>query len=295
VSTDREPSPADPRARLFEGAPHGAATWQIDAEGALLLVAANAAASRLAGVDLGPYLQQPFAGIFPVSTLPGVLLHAARAQQATHLEPLISRDGRAFAADVVPLGPGAVGAIFVEIAARPAVVAVGAGAGNQGAGGEPSPGEPAPGEPAGDAPAAIVGVGPVAVPPAPPSSTSSSGAARGNILVIDDEPMVGRLVERALGRGHRVTAVTTGREGLDRLAAGERFDLILCDLMMPEITGMDMYERVVAFAPEQADRMVFLTGGAFTRRASEFLEERPFLEKPFDLRALEALVRRRVG
>jgi CheY-like chemotaxis protein len=279
--------PDDLKARLFEGVPQGAAAWRIDEEGALRLVAANLAARRLAGVDLGAQMEQPFAGIFTASTLPGVLLHAARAQEATHLEPLISRDGRAFTADVVPLGPGAVGAIFVEIAAAPPSKA--APEASLGPRSTRGPREPLATLPsATDAPASQ---GPPASAGAPPSL----GRSRGNILVIDDEPLVGRLVERALGRGHRVTAVTTGREGLDLLAAGERFHLILCDLMMPEITGMDMFERVTALDPEQAERMVFLTGGAFTQRASEFLERRPFLEKPFDLRALEALVRRRVG
>jgi len=121
-----------------------------------------------------------------------------------------------------------------------------------------------------------------------------SATRNGSILVIDDEPLVGRLVERALGRGHRVTAVVSGRDGLDHLVAGERYDLILCDLMMPEMTGMDLYDHVLALSAEQAGRMVFLTGGAFTRRARDFLEQRPFLEKPFDLSALEDLVRQRM-
>jgi CheY-like chemotaxis protein len=119
--------------------------------------------------------------------------------------------------------------------------------------------------------------------------------ASASILVIDDEPLVVRLVDRALGRAHRVTALTSSRQGLDRLVAGERFDLILCDLMMPELTGMDLYERVREIDAGQADRMVFLTGGAFTVRAREFLARRPHLEKPFDLGALEALARSRAG
>jgi CheY-like chemotaxis protein len=116
-----------------------------------------------------------------------------------------------------------------------------------------------------------------------------AGGSR-SILVIDDEPLVCRLIERALGKEHRVTTLTVAKEALDRLVAGDRFDLLLCDLMMPEITGMELYERVRAFDEAQADRMVFLTGGAYTARARAFLESRPVLEKPFDLAALEALV-----
>lgn len=116
-----------------------------------------------------------------------------------------------------------------------------------------------------------------------------------SVLVIDDEPLVGRLVERALNREHRVTVVVTGRAALDLVQGGETFDLILCDLMMPEITGMDLYDRLLAISADQAERMVFLTGGAFTTRAQKFLDGRPYLEKPFDLRALEDLVAERLG
>jgi CheY-like chemotaxis protein len=117
----------------------------------------------------------------------------------------------------------------------------------------------------------------------------------GRILVVDDEPLVGRMIERALAREHFVAAVTSGRAALARLVAGEHFDLILCDLMMPEMTGMELYDRVRAHSEEQAERMVFFTGGAFTSWARAFLESHPYVEKPFDLSALEALVRARVG
>jgi CheY-like chemotaxis protein len=116
-----------------------------------------------------------------------------------------------------------------------------------------------------------------------------------SVLVVDDEPLVCRLVERVLGRDHRVTTVQTSRSALDRVLAGEEFDVILCDLMMPDLTGMDLYDRILAHSPSQAERMVFLTGGAYTQRARDLLAHRPHLEKPFDLAALEALVKERVG
>jgi CheY-like chemotaxis protein len=116
------------------------------------------------------------------------------------------------------------------------------------------------------------------------------GGSAARVLVVDDEPMVGRMVERALGQVHQVTSTTSAQEALDRIVAGERFDVILCDLMMPVMSGMDLYEKVRAAAPDQAERMVFLSGGAFTPRARAFLERRPSLDKPFDLRALEAAI-----
>ena len=77
------------------------------------------------------------------------------------------------------------------------------------------------------------------------------------------------------------------------MLGGEGFDLILCDLMMPDMTGMDLYAAIRAAAPEQASRMIFVTGGAFTPRAIEFLDTvtNLRLDKPFDLRNLRALVR----
>ena len=123
----------------------------------------------------------------------------------------------------------------------------------------------------------------------------AEGPRRGNILVVDDEPLVGRLVVRALGRAHRVIAVTSGPAALALLTAGERFDLVLCDITMPEMTGMDLFDRVQALDESQAVRMVFLTGGAVSLRAQEFMDGHLVLEKPFDLSDLEALVKERVG
>ncbi|APR74902.1 Sensor histidine kinase [Minicystis rosea] len=138
---------------------------------------------------------------------------------------------------------------------------------------------------------------PAVAPPPPPRPASSRPPAApraGRVLVVDDEPMVGRMVERALGQVHKIQSVTSGKDALDRLNAGERWDVILCDLMMPSMTGMDLHDRIVALDPAQAERMVFLSGGAFTRRAREFLEGHPSLEKPFDLRALEAVIQARL-
>ena len=79
--------------------------------------------------------------------------------------------------------------------------------------------------------------------------------------------------------------VTTGKAALKLVAAGERFDVILSDLMMPDVTGMEIHEELSRTALDQAKRMIFLTGGAFTARASEFLDRVPNIriEKPFEL------------
>ncbi len=115
---------------------------------------------------------------------------------------------------------------------------------------------------------------------------------RGRLLVIDDEPMIGKSVQLMLDEWHDVTAVVSARDGLEVLQRDGGYDAILCDLMMPEMTGMEFHEQVRRAWPELARRIVFVTGGAFTPRARAFLEEtpNPRLEKPFDLDSLREAI-----
>jgi signal transduction histidine kinase/ActR/RegA family two-component response regulator len=145
----------------------------------------------------------------------------------------------------------------------------------------------------------------VVIPPATRmrgSFTRTSGAARGpdarraKVLLIDDEPLILESLRRALAR-YEVHAVTRAREALERIVAGERFDVIFCDLLMPGMSGMELNDELSRAAPEQAARIVFTTGGAFTARAREFLEtaSNPCIEKPFDLRRLHTLIQEITG
>jgi CheY-like chemotaxis protein len=115
--------------------------------------------------------------------------------------------------------------------------------------------------------------------------------------VVDDDALVGDVIRVSLAAEHDVVVATAAAEVLQRIATGERFDLILCDLMMPVMTGMDLYAELERVDPAQASRMVFLTGGAFTPRAREFLSRvtNPKLEKPFDPQGLRNFVRDRVA
>jgi signal transduction histidine kinase/CheY-like chemotaxis protein len=127
------------------------------------------------------------------------------------------------------------------------------------------------------------------------SSTTGPHAVvprRGRILVVDDEPLVTLAVTRALGREHDVTAVDSGEKVLALLAEGGRFDVILCDLMMPQLTGMDLHAELALRAPDQAARMVFMSGGVFTTRGRDFLDavHNPRIEKPFDSQGLRSLI-----
>jgi signal transduction histidine kinase len=125
-----------------------------------------------------------------------------------------------------------------------------------------------------------------------PIPSIAVAARRGRILVVDDEPMMGSVMRRMLSAEHDVTSLTSARAAQELITAGERYDVILSDLMMPEITGMDLYETLVKIAPEQAERIVFMTGGAFTGRARDFLNKvrNPRVDKPFDLNTLRALI-----
>ena len=126
---------------------------------------------------------------------------------------------------------------------------------------------------------------------APPTATPG---ARACVVVIDDEPLVGRSIRRAL-RGHEVQVFTSGEEAIERLCSDEPFDVVFCDLMMPEVSGMEVFARVSERCPDIASRFVFMTGGAFTPQAREFLKQTPLvcLEKPFELRQIRDLVRER--
>ena len=117
---------------------------------------------------------------------------------------------------------------------------------------------------------------------------------RGRILVVDDEVVVAHTALRILSKEHDVVVIADGKEALARCAGGEQFDLILCDLMMPDMTGMDLHRELSRVAPEQANRMIFLTGGAFTEKARLFLSEtaQEYIEKPFAPANLRAIVRR---
>jgi nitrogen-specific signal transduction histidine kinase/CheY-like chemotaxis protein len=113
------------------------------------------------------------------------------------------------------------------------------------------------------------------------------------VLVIDDEPSVGIAVRRVL-RKHEVTVVTNGQAALDLLTAGKDFDIILSDLMMPGMSGIDFYAALARSHPKMASRVVFVTGGAFTPEANAFLDRvtNERLEKPFDIKQLRDLVQK---
>jgi signal transduction histidine kinase len=131
----------------------------------------------------------------------------------------------------------------------------------------------------------------VAAMPAPRPQTSR----RGRVLVIDDEPLITSVVARTLPE-HDIVTRTSSTSALQLIRDGERFDVILCDLMMPQITGMELHEQVRAIDPAIAETIVFMTGDAFTEAARAFVATVPnrILDKPFEPRELRALIADRV-
>jgi CheY-like chemotaxis protein len=115
---------------------------------------------------------------------------------------------------------------------------------------------------------------------------------RARILVIDDEPRVGATLALALGERFHVDVLGNGRDAQLLLERDGAFDLVLCDLMMPDVSGIDLYERIATSRPTLAARFVFMTGGAFTERAREFLKQHRLrrIEKPFPLERVEQLL-----
>lgn len=115
---------------------------------------------------------------------------------------------------------------------------------------------------------------------------------RGRILVVDDEDKFRKALRRLLEKRHDVICVESGSRAIEQLAGDVEFDLVLCDVMMPETTGMDLFGVVAEEYPRYEERLVFMSGGAFTARARQFVEETSnrYVKKPFDARELMELV-----
>ncbi len=120
--------------------------------------------------------------------------------------------------------------------------------------------------------------------------TPPAVSARLRVLVIDDDANVLTVVERLLGE-HDVSTCSNAREGLQR-ALTERFDVIVCDVVMPDLSGVAVFERAVAERPELARRFLFCSGGGATQAEQDGLvrTSQPLLEKPFDAVALRSAI-----
>ncbi len=120
---------------------------------------------------------------------------------------------------------------------------------------------------------------------------------RARILLVDDEPMVLRVLSQLLSRSYEVERADGLVGATTLLAKGEPVDVILCDMMMLDGTGVDVHAWMRANRPELLPRMIFMTGGTFTPKARAFLADvaAHHLVKPFSLRELDELISKLLG
>jgi two-component system, cell cycle sensor histidine kinase and response regulator CckA len=131
-----------------------------------------------------------------------------------------------------------------------------------------------------------------------PRPASVPPPKRGKILIVDDEVSVARTLKALLENEHDLSLAESGSEALAAISAAPEggFDVIMCDLMMPGMSGMELYETVRRDYPGLEQRMVFMTGGVSMDRARQFLATCANLtfEKPFDFERLRRTLRRLV-
>jgi CheY-like chemotaxis protein len=127
-------------------------------------------------------------------------------------------------------------------------------------------------------------------------AAAPSNSQRSRVMVVDDEPMIVRAIQRLLEGEHEVVMCTDPSEAIAQLGAGDRFQVILCDLMMPTMSGIDVFKAVRNLDADQARRMVFMTGGAFSPHVIEFLDsiENAKIDKPLERSALRDAIRRTI-
>jgi len=121
---------------------------------------------------------------------------------------------------------------------------------------------------------------------------SEAPAKRARLLIVDDDAMVLSALRRRLHRRYDIVTVLGGVEALARLAEDPAFAWIVCDLMMPEVDGKSFYDAVRLDHPELSDRIVFMSGGAFTPRLRKFAASvsNPVLQKPVSREDLESIL-----
>ncbi len=127
----------------------------------------------------------------------------------------------------------------------------------------------------------------------PPYSLRRDEMGPLRVLVADDEEAFLRAVGTLLGEEHQIVAVTDGEAAWAHLEK-ESPDVILLDVTMPELNGMELFERIRARRPELVERVAFVTGGTAREHVERYLTRagRPILKKPFDAARFRSLLRR---
>ena len=110
--------------------------------------------------------------------------------------------------------------------------------------------------------------------------------------MIDDESRVVKALARMLGSDHQVTCAHGAQEALTQMRSGAAWDVVLCDVMMPHMTGLELHGQLSAERPDLAERFIFMTGGGFSPRVQQALDStgRALLDKPLDQSRLFSLL-----
>jgi CheY-like chemotaxis protein len=116
---------------------------------------------------------------------------------------------------------------------------------------------------------------------------------RARVLVVDDEQALLAVYRRVLEPSHEVVAVTSGAEAIRTIERDSAFDLVICDVMMPDMDGPSFYHRLAQRSPELVRKLVFCSGGAFTASARQFVDSIPNMcfQKPLSPDKIQRILR----
>jgi len=134
----------------------------------------------------------------------------------------------------------------------------------------------------------------VLLPPAHAMTPVPFAKPRTKVMIVDDEPHLANTLRLLLADRHDVVATTQSEQAVRLLVEGAPVDVIVCDLMMPEPNGIEVFRRVTERRPELKGRFIFMTGGAYTGATERFLESNasPLVLKPFNPAEVEKLIAR---
>ena len=117
---------------------------------------------------------------------------------------------------------------------------------------------------------------------------------KAKILVVDDEPVIRKFVSQVLGeQGHTVETVDNAADAL-KMVKSKRYRLILLDIKMPGMSGLELYKQFQKIAPSLTKRVVFITGDVMGKRTLAFLDKTktPYMMKPFNAKELKTEINR---
>ena len=117
-------------------------------------------------------------------------------------------------------------------------------------------------------------------------------SGRTRVMIVDDEPHLATTLRLLLEARHDVVATTQSEQAVRILLGGAPIDVVLCDLMMPDPNGIELFRQVTERRPELKGRFIFMTGGTWSAAADQFFESSsaPLVQKPFDPAHVERLI-----